>query len=223
MVKIKRTNDFLIGLVVILSVVALLALTYRVNKFSFSKGGYDLRVAFINSSGIEKDAPVRLSGVEVGKVKNISLIYDKQGTHVLLTLWLQEDAKVREDSEAFVTTLGLMGEKYVELTAGSAESVFLKPNSLIIGREPFDTAKFIEKGEEIANNLDNAITDFRKLTGGVNEVIMVHREDLDQMLKNLVITSENVKSFSEDIKWHPWKLIRKSKSQKPKEDEEEDQ
>ncbi len=118
--------------------------------------------------------------------------------------------------------LGLMGEKYVELTAGSPESPFIAPNSTIIGKEPFDTSKFIEKGEQIANNLDQAITDIRDLTGGVNDIIMVHREDLDQMLKNLVETSENIKAFSEDVKWHPWKLIRKSKSQKPKEEEKEE-
>ncbi|MFH1046581.1 MAG: MlaD family protein, partial [Candidatus Omnitrophota bacterium] len=186
MAKRTITNDFLIGILVVTAVAALLVLTYRVNKFSFSKGGYELRLAFINSSGVEKNAPVRLSGVEVGAVKDIQLMYDQQGTHVVLTCWLNESAKVRQDSEAFVTMLGIMGEKYVELTTGSATSEFLKPGSIIIGKEPFDTTKFIEKGEQIANNLDSAISDVRKLTSGVNDVIMVHRDDLDQMLKNLV-------------------------------------
>ncbi len=216
----NRANDFKIGIVVILAVALLLALTFKVSKFSFTKREYELKVAFINSSGIEKNAPVRLSGVEAGKVKDVQLVYGSGGTHVLLTLWIDETARVRKDSEAFVTTLGLMGEKYVELTAGSAESPFLKPNSTIIGREPFDTAKFIEKGEQIADNLNQAITSIRKLTTGVNEVIVVHREDLDKVLKNLAESSENIKAFTEDIKWHPWKLIRKSKSQKPKPEEE---
>ena len=198
-----------------------MALTFKVNKFSFRKTGYELKVAFINSSGIEKNAPVRLSGVETGKVKDLKLVYGPTGTHVLLTLWLDESAKARKDSEAFVTTLGLMGEKYVELTTGSPKSPFLPPNSTIIGREPFDTAKFIEKGDQIANNLDQAITDVRALTTGVNKLVVVHREDLDEMLNNLVETSENIKAFSEDVKWHPWKLIRKSKSQKPKEEKKE--
>ncbi len=218
MAKRTITNDFLIGILVVTAVVALLVLTYRVNKFSFSKGGYELRAAFINSSGVEKNAPVRLSGVEVGSVKDIKLMYDQQGTHVVLTLWLNDNAKARQDSQAFVTMLGIMGEKYVELTAGSATSEFLKPGSIIIGKEPFDTTKFIEKGEQIANNLDSAISDVRKLTSGVNDVIMVHRDDLDQMLKNLVSTSENMKAFSEDIKWHPWKLIHKTKEKKPVEE-----
>ena len=221
MAKRVQLSDFLIGFVIILAISALLALTYKVSKFSFSKGGYELKVVFINSSGIEKDAPVRLSGVEVGRVKDIQLLYDKQGTHVALTLWLQETAKVRKDAEALVTMLGMMGEKYVELTAGSPASPFLPPSSTIIGREPFDTAKFIEKGEQIAENLDSAITDVRNLTSGVNDVVVVHREDLDKMLKNFVETSENFKAFSEDVKWHPWKLIRKSKSQKPEEEEED--
>ncbi len=216
----KRANDFMIGLMVIIAVTLLLALTYKMNKFSFTKAGYQLQVAFINSSGIEENAPVRLSGVEAGKVKDIQLVYGTAGTHVLLTLWLDEGAKVRKDSEAFVTTLGIMGEKYVELTAGSADSPFLPPESTIIGREPFDTTKFIEKGNQIADNLDQAITNVRELTSGVNEVIIIHREDLDKVLKNLVETSENVKAFSEDIKWHPWKLIRKSKSQEPKPEKE---
>ncbi|NQT00093.1 MAG: MCE family protein [Candidatus Omnitrophica bacterium] len=213
-----RMNDFKIGLVVVVALVLLLSLTFKVNKFSFSKSGYELDVAFINSSGIEKNAPVRLSGVEAGKVKDLTLFYDSAGTHVMLTLWLDNNAKVRRDSEALVTTLGLMGEKYVELTAGSPSSPFLEPGSTIIGREPFDTTKFMEKGEQIAENLDLAIISMRELSDGVNEVIVVHRQDLDAMLKNLVETSENIKAFSEDVKWHPWKLLRKSKSQKPKEE-----
>lgn len=217
----RRANDFKIGLVVILALVLLLALTFKVNKFSLTQAGYELKAAFIDSSGIEKNAPVRLSGVEVGKVKDLRLIYDAAGTHVLLTLWLDKAAKVRKDSEAFVTTLGLMGEKYVELTVGSADSPFLPAGSTIIGRAPFDTAKFIEKGEQIADNLDQAIISVRKLSEGVNEVVIVHREDLNKMLKNLVETSENIKAFSEDVKWHPWKLIRKSKSQKPKEEQQD--
>jgi phospholipid/cholesterol/gamma-HCH transport system substrate-binding protein len=212
-----RANDFKIGLVVILSAVLLLSLTYKVSKFSFTKSGYELKLAFINSSGIETNAPVRLSGVEVGKVKALGLVYGPKGTHVLLTLWLDKSALVRKDSQAFVTTLGLMGEKYVELTAGSADSPFLKPGTTMIGREPFDTAKFIEKGDQIVDNLDGAITNIRSLTSGVNDLVVVHREDLDKVLKNLAESSENMKAFSEDIKWHPWKLIRKSKSQKPKE------
>ncbi|MCQ9208708.1 MAG: MlaD family protein, partial [Omnitrophica bacterium] len=207
---------FKIGLLVVVALTSLLALTFKVSKFSFSKSGYELKVAFINSSGIEKNAPVRLSGVEAGKVQGLKLIYGEDGTHVLLTLWLDENARVRQDSQAFVTSLGLMGEKYMELTAGSPESPFLPPESIIIGREPFDTAKFIEQSERIAENLDLTITEVRKLSTGVNEIIVVHREDLNKMLKNLVQTSENFKAFSEDVKWHPWKLIRKSKSQKLK-------
>lgn len=216
----RRKNDFAVGLLVLVAAALLLTLTFKVTKFSFTKTGYELKLAFVNSSGIEKNSPVRLSGVDAGKVEDIQLVYGPAGTHVLLTLWLDEHALARQDSQAFVTTLGIMGEKYVELTAGSADSPFLKPGSTIVGREPFDTAKFIEKGEQIAENLDLAITDVRKLTTGVNEVIVVHRQDLDAMLKNLVETSENMKAFSEDVKWHPWKLIRKSKSQKPEEEEE---
>ena len=214
----KRVDDFKVGLLVILAVALLLALTFKMNRFSFRKTGYEIKVAFINSSGIEKNAPVRLSGMEVGKVKDLRLVYDSGGTHILLTLWLNANARARQDSEALVTTLGLMGEKYVELTAGSANSPFLKPDSTIIGREPFDTTRFIERGEQIADNLEQAIISIRTLSSGVNELIVVHREDLDEMLKNLVESSENMKAFTEDVKWHPWKLIRKSKSQKPKEE-----
>ena len=64
----RITNDFMIGLVVVTALGLLLALTYKVSKFSFVKRGYELKVAFINSSGIEENAPVRLSGVEAGKM-----------------------------------------------------------------------------------------------------------------------------------------------------------
>ena len=97
----RRKNDFMIGLFVIVAVGLLLTLTFKVSKFSFTKTGYELKVAFINSSGIEKNSPVRLSGVDAGKVEDIQLVYGPAGTHVLLTLWLDENAKARQDSQAF--------------------------------------------------------------------------------------------------------------------------
>ncbi|MBN2097082.1 MAG: MCE family protein [Candidatus Omnitrophica bacterium] len=218
-----KANDFKIGLLVLAALAALLALSYQVNNLAFVRGGYGLNVTFVNSAGIEKNAPVRLSGVEVGTVKDLKITYGPEGTRVLLNLWLKKNALVREDSEAFVTTLGLMGEKYLEITAGDAEANFLRPDSTIIGREPFDTNKFIEKGEQIAENLDQTISEIRKLSSGVNEVVEFTRQDLDKMMKNLAESSENIKAFTEDIKWHPWKLIRKSKSPKPEEVEKEKQ
>ena len=52
-----------------------------------------------------------------------------------LSVWLGEEAVLREGSKAFVKNLGFMGEKYVGLTSGKQNAPILGANATIIGQE----------------------------------------------------------------------------------------
>lgn len=210
----KMANELKTGVMVVMCLLILLFLIVRTEGIGFFKKGYNLKVQFNYASGLKKGAPVQLTGVEVGEVKDVRIDYTPDGTRVILSLWLADSAKLREDSKAYIATMGLMGEKYLELSSGSKDSPFLKEGSLIVGKEPMPMEEVMDKAVAIADNLNAGIGDLRKLTKSVDLTIVENRTQIDEIIRNMDDTSKNFKEFSEDIKRNPWKLLIKTKEKK---------
>jgi len=211
----KFDKEIQIGIFVVICVIALLALTVKVGNFQIGKEGYQLKAQFKNINGVETGSPVMLSGLEVGQVKGVELAYDKkEGTKLILTLWLEEEARVRQDSKVSIKTMGLMGEKYIEIDSGTEKSPFLAKGSLVIGEEPFDLDGLIAKSDSIADNLDKALEDISSLSKDVSSLVVnlddtLHesKDSLKNIIYNFEGTSKNLEEFSDDIRRHPWKLM----------------
>ena len=81
-------------------------------------GGYDLIAAFPNVEGIEKGSEIRLAGVPVGRVAEISL---NPATYLAeARLRLQDDVLLPADSAAIIQSDGLLGGAYLELQPGGS-------------------------------------------------------------------------------------------------------
>lgn len=148
----KMNNEIKIGIMVFICLVALLFLTLRVGSFSFYKKGYNIKVQFSNIDGMELSGPVRLNGLEVGMVQNIKMAYDDT-TKMILTLWIKDEAKIHQGAQAYIKTMGLIGEKYVGIM-DKQEGQFLEPGSIIVGEEPFELEKLLGRSDRIAENLE---------------------------------------------------------------------
>jgi phospholipid/cholesterol/gamma-HCH transport system substrate-binding protein len=194
-------NTIKVGIFILITLIVFLVLTIRVGAYRFVKEGNEFYAYFNSIEGLMKHAPVRLSGFDVGEVKDIELVYDDDQTQIRLTLWINKDARPRIDSIARLNVLGLMGEKYVEISKGSKGSQFLSPKSFILSEDPIEMDMLMKKADSITRNID--------------ELLAQNRDDLNIAISNLKVTSENMKDFSEDIKSHPWKLLHKTK-EKPK-------
>ncbi|NQT91105.1 MAG: MCE family protein [Candidatus Omnitrophica bacterium] len=211
------TDEVKTGFVVILCLTILVVLTVSVGKISVFNKQYKLKVTFSQVAGLENSAPVRLSGVDAGKVESVDLIYKDGKTIVMLELLMNGHAKPRVDSKAYVTTLGLMGEKYVELTAGSEGKPFLKPGTTIVGTDPIPMEKLMEMAEKVVNDVEVTLKHISSLSMHLDELVVENRENIDDILGNLTRTSQNFEEFSDDIKKNPWKLLMKGRDESTKE------
>ena len=215
----KFDKEVKIGIFVVICIIALIALTYKVGNFNLGKNGYQLKVQFKNINGIEIGSPVMLSGLEIGQVKDIKLVYDKQeGTKIILDLWLQGEARVRDDSTVSIRTMGLMGEKYLEITSGTANAPFLAQGAIITGQEPFDIDSLINRSDSIAENLNKALVnisalsdDITSLVSSFHNTLFESQDSLKVIFENFEGTSKNLEELSSDIKSHPWKLMFQNK------------
>jgi len=103
---------------------------------------------------MELSGPVRLNGLEVGLVEDISINYEDT-TKMILTLWLKDEARIHQGAQAYIKTMGLIGEKYVGIM-DRQEGSFLNPGDLIVGEEPFELEKLLGRSDKIAENLESA-------------------------------------------------------------------
>lgn len=213
--KLKMTNEAKTGAVVLICAAALLALVVKVGNYTLIQRGYTIKTRFHFTGGVKKHAPVCLSGVEVGEVKDIRILYGDQ-TLVETDLWLKEGVKVRQDSEAYSTTLGLMGEKYIEIRAGQTGEV-VQDGGTIAGRDPVRLEDIVEIGTKVAGDISKMASDISSMARHVDEAVVDNRPKINNIFSNLEETSANFKEFSEDIKYHPWKILMKGREKSKQE------
>ncbi len=204
----KISNELKTGVLVVAAFIA--AIVFWVKTTDFSSGPYRLKTYFNYAEGVKQDSIVKLAGIEVGRVEKIEFNYTPD-TKVELILTLDKKAKVREDSVAFISTSGMIGDAYIGLTPGSADKPFAKDGAIILSEDPVEMRKLMKKADAIAENLDKTLIEVKKLAENVTVVVTDNKTKIDNIAVNLEQTSVNFKEFSEDIKKHPWKLLIKGK------------
>ena len=114
----KSSIDTLVGTFVVLGLVALFFLSLKagnMNSFSFTPT-YSVITHFDNIGGLKVRAPVKSSGVVVGRVAQIN--FDDKTYQATVMLALDKRYQFPKDSSAKILTSGLLGEQYIGLEAG---------------------------------------------------------------------------------------------------------
>ncbi|MFQ5458120.1 MAG: MlaD family protein, partial [Myxococcota bacterium] len=102
-------------------------------------------------------APVRLQGRDIGLVSKIYFApgFGEKPVEVILDIDQSVQPRVRENSRATIRTMGLLGDKYVELTHGSPPAAIVRTGGAVTSTRPPDFFSVLEKGDEILSNIVN--------------------------------------------------------------------
>ncbi len=192
----RFSNEIKVGLVVVVAVA--IGLMFFVKTKDFSKRTYTLKAYFKYAGDLKPNAVVKLAGVESGRIKDIKFVYDP-ATKVECILEIEDDARVREDSVAYITSTGIVGDACLGITPGVSDK-FVKPGSIIASEDPVQMRLIMKRADSIANNLDKILVE-------VKSVVTDNRQNLDNIVINIEKTTENFREFSADIKKHPWKIM----------------
>ncbi|NYT45823.1 outer membrane lipid asymmetry maintenance protein MlaD [Alcaligenaceae bacterium] len=126
----REKTDFWVGLFVLLGAVALVFLALRagnMSSFSFAPT-YQVQAHFDNLGGLKIRAPVKSSGVVVGRVASIG--FDNERYQAVATLDLEEQYSFPTDSSASILTSGLLGEQYIGITPGGEEKMLAQDSQI---------------------------------------------------------------------------------------------
>ncbi len=156
--KIK-TGAFVIG-----SLVLLLILIFLIGQQKNMFGGtFSVKARFKTISGLKEGNYVRFAGINVGNVDNISIVND---TTVSVVMVLENKIKpfIREDVLASIGSDGLMGDKLVVISPGSANARPVKNGALIGASNPVDV-------DHIINNLSKISDHAEVMTASLSNVM----------------------------------------------------
>ncbi len=218
MIRQKNNLEVKVGIFVFIGVIILTIVVFSIGGKNFFRVGYNIKVIFNFANGLEVGAPVRVAGVSVGEVKDIIIKSDPDSgsTKVEALAWLERNVKVQSDSKAYINTLGLLGEKYIEIMPGVNYKSILSENDVLEGYDPTSMEKVTEKALDVLKKIDTA-TEYanrilERVEKGEGTIGKLFTDDgLYRQLEDLV----------QDIKRHPWKLLIKTKEKEPSKDSKE--
>ncbi|HYH06423.1 MAG TPA: MlaD family protein [Thermoanaerobaculia bacterium] len=155
----KTTNDksIRVGLLVSVALFTLMLFLFFIGseqKIFARKNEYEVRLE--NVTGLSQGNPVRMSGVTIGTIRDITLPRDPKQKQVEIVLMVDRkyEERVRGDSRARLKKLGLLtGDSYIEITPGTPRFPLLEPGALIPAQRQTDVEALITSGEDLMDNL----------------------------------------------------------------------
>lgn len=157
---------------------------------------------FDSADGIIQGSKVTLNGIRIGVVENIDL--DQQGKSIKLTLQVEKKYEhwIRKNTTAEIVTQGMLGDKYIYLSAGDLETEAVTAGSEIPKSQSKDLKSFLSDGEKlmtsltsIATNLDELIKTFN--SGKRAELLF---DGMSKTSKNLSEITKKINKELDSIK-----------------------
>ncbi|MGQ9495693.1 MAG: MlaD family protein [Thermoanaerobaculaceae bacterium] len=120
---------------------------------------------FQDVAGLVPGAQVWLNGVVVGVVENIDLPEDPSQRKIKVTFRIRRSlaGRIRGDSRVRIRTIGLLGDRYLELSSGSPVQPPLPEGSSIPALEPTNIAEALSQGGEAMGNIVAITSSLRRI------------------------------------------------------------
>ena len=157
MAEQQGSHALRVGIVMVLGIAILAAAIFSIGGgLRWLGGTEELTARFQRVNGLQVGAPVHLSGVNIGSVASIQFPADRRANYVVVRLRIEANAaeRVRTDSVAKIESLGLLGDKFLLLTAGSPDAPSANPNGLLKSQDPFNYQSLLQArntGDLVAN------------------------------------------------------------------------
>lgn len=143
----KKQTEVMVGLFVLVGMLAILFLALKsANLASFSfNATYPILARFDEIGGLKVQAPVKSSGVTVGRIASIS--FDNRTYQALVTMQIERRFQFPRDTSCKVLTAGLLGDKYIGLDPGGDEK----------NLQPGDTIKLTQSAIVLENLIGSLV------------------------------------------------------------------
>ena len=174
-----KVGAFTIGGLMMLS-----SAVFTLGNFNFNSD--DDLVFFANFKqvlGLSPQADVKLNGINIGKVDDLIAT----GGAVTVVMRVKPDTKIPLDSKVTITSVGVMGERFINIIPSTDNGEYVKNGDYLFGVEEAGMNAMFE-------NLNKVMGKVEELLGSVQQIV-----GDDTFKKSVVVMSDNLKNASENL------------------------
>jgi phospholipid/cholesterol/gamma-HCH transport system substrate-binding protein len=203
----ERGLEFKVGLLIVVSSLILAGFIFVLGNFSL-RSGFTVQVDFNYVGSLQPGAPVKVSGIKVGKVKDVEFLGGhldpkiNKRVQVRVTAWIEDRVRdsIRKDAEYFINTAGVLGEQYLEIVPGRDwEAPPIAADTIVhddhFVHDPPRTDLVVARLYEVLEGVSHVLRDDRDaiknlLTNGasavaeVNKLLTDNRKQLSDLIGN---------------------------------------
>ena len=189
----KESVESKLGLFFALAVILALIILEFLGGFSFLHRGIRVNALFKNVQELKVGDFVKMAGVQIGRVDDISL----SNSVAKVTMTLNEGASVRTDSKASIGFTGLMAQSFVSVDFGSPTAPLAADGATLESFEQPDLGMLMAKLDSVATGVENLTRSFSgekidNLLGPFTDFLENNQENLTATISNIKLTSDRI-------------------------------
>jgi phospholipid/cholesterol/gamma-HCH transport system substrate-binding protein len=179
-----------VGLFFIVSLIILGGLLEVGEKWNPFEKQLRYKTYLSNVTGLKLGDPVRLVGVDVGRIKEINV----KNENVELVFDVKPGTQIRTDSVASLRLTNLLGGQFLSISLGGAKSPLLEPGGTVYGKDSANIDVIVENVGELTKDAKTLINNLNK---NQDEVLKKVSAILDDNRANLQQSVANFRSITE--------------------------
>lgn len=191
----KNSLETKLGIFVALTAIAAVLIIETLGSADLFRSGYHVSALFNSAQDLKVGDRVKLAGVQVGRVENISLVDNENKVRV--NMKLNSDVTVKTDSKATIQFTGLMGQNFVSLTFGTPEAPKVTEGTVLQSIEQPNLSMLMTKLDNAASGIQNLTKSF---TGDkIDNLLGPLTDFIKQNSAPITATIANVKNVTSQI------------------------
>ena len=154
--KQLKWSQLRVGITVIVASIILAVLVILMSGGGLFTSKITLISYFPDASGLTKGAPVRLSGVDIGNVKEIRIVPNRpfDPVEVLMKVNTRYRFFLRKDSITLLSTAGVLGATYINIDSSQANKAEVQDGDVLRSKEVGGYEEVMRAGQSSLQNLD---------------------------------------------------------------------
>ena len=195
---------FRVGIVVLIALIVVMIGIFMVGqRANLFRKKFPYETRFDSASGLVAGNPVRLNGVTVGNVLEVILSPDPADRTVRVVYDVDRRAapRLRKGTRAAIKTIGLLGDKYVELEGGTAEEPEVEIGGTIPPAPGAGIEKLLEGGGDLLADLSGIARSLKNILARTEEgkgflgALTTDSEESKRLGTNLTATLTSLNSI----------------------------
>ncbi|MCY4644691.1 MAG: MlaD family protein [Bacteriovoracales bacterium] len=171
-------TEFKVGLLTLAAVGAVVIMSFKITSRQAGFGSYITYKTIVqDAAGIFEKSPIKVAGINAGRIKKIQLHEE----NALITFEILKEVKVTKGSTIRIKTVGLLGEKYIDILLNKKDDEILPEDSIIAAVE---TVGF----ESLSKNLGDILEDMKGIVRNIKYSLEPEKEG-DELPLQVIVSS----------------------------------